>query len=93
MPAPEITEELKNDLQILKMRSVLDPKRHYKKNDMEVLPKYFQVWLPHTFIFITKLDGVALPRVCSICFIPPPSDRPTLHILKIILTDKFTHLC
>jgi len=43
MPAPEITEELKNDLQILKMRSVLDPKRHYKKNDMEVLPKYFQV--------------------------------------------------
>lgn len=43
MAAPEITEELKNDLQVLKMRSVMDPKRFYKKNDMEVLPKYFQV--------------------------------------------------
>ncbi|XP_038209160.1 deoxynucleotidyltransferase terminal-interacting protein 2-like [Zerene cesonia] len=43
MPAPEITPELKNDLRLLKMRSALDPKRFYKKNDMEVLPKYFQV--------------------------------------------------
>lgn len=43
LPAPEINEELKNDLQVLKMRSVLDPKHFYKKNDMEVLPKYFQV--------------------------------------------------
>ncbi|XP_049886329.1 deoxynucleotidyltransferase terminal-interacting protein 2 [Pectinophora gossypiella] len=43
MPAPEVTEELKNDLQVLKMRSALDPKHFYKKNDMEVLPKYFQV--------------------------------------------------
>ncbi|CAB3259190.1 unnamed protein product [Arctia plantaginis] len=43
LPAPEINEELKNDLQILKMRSALDPKKFYKKNDMEVLPKYFQV--------------------------------------------------
>ncbi|XP_046970489.1 deoxynucleotidyltransferase terminal-interacting protein 2 [Vanessa cardui] len=43
MKAPEISEELKNDLQVLKMRSALDPKHFYKKNDMEVLPKYFQV--------------------------------------------------
>lgn len=43
LPAPEITEEMKNDLQVLKMRSALDPKHFYKKNDMEVLPKYFQV--------------------------------------------------
>ncbi|KAI5633472.1 fcf2 pre-rRNA processing domain-containing protein [Phthorimaea operculella] len=43
MAAPEVTEELKNDLQVLKMRSALDPKHFYKKNDMEVLPKYFQV--------------------------------------------------
>lgn len=43
LPAPEITEEVKNDLQILKMRSALDPKHFYKKNDMEVLPKYFQI--------------------------------------------------
>lgn len=25
------------------MRSVLDPKHFYKKNDLDVLPKYFQV--------------------------------------------------
>ncbi|GBP27773.1 Deoxynucleotidyltransferase terminal-interacting protein 2 [Eumeta japonica] len=43
MPAPEMTSELKNDLNILKMRAALDPKHFYKKNDMEVLPKYFQV--------------------------------------------------
>ncbi|XP_063373281.1 deoxynucleotidyltransferase terminal-interacting protein 2 [Cydia amplana] len=43
LPAPEVTEELKNDLQVLKMRSVLNPKHFYKKNDMEALPKYFQV--------------------------------------------------
>ncbi|XP_063245166.1 deoxynucleotidyltransferase terminal-interacting protein 2 [Bacillus rossius redtenbacheri] len=43
MPAPEMTEELKHDLQVLQMRSVLDPKHFYKKNDLKVLPKYFQV--------------------------------------------------
>ncbi|CAH2068282.1 unnamed protein product, partial [Iphiclides podalirius] len=43
MKAPAMTEELTNDLQVLKMRSVMDPKHFYKKNDMEVLPKYFQV--------------------------------------------------
>lgn len=43
MKAPEITDELKNDLQALKMRAAIDPKRFYKKNDREGLPKYFQV--------------------------------------------------
>lgn len=43
LPAPEVTKDLKNDLQVLKMRSALDPKHFYKKNDMKVLPKYFQV--------------------------------------------------
>lgn len=43
MPAPEVTEEVKNDLKILQMRAALDPKRFYKKNDLKVLPKYFQV--------------------------------------------------
>ncbi|KAM6456562.1 deoxynucleotidyltransferase terminal-interacting protein 2 isoform 1-T1 [Liasis olivaceus] len=43
MKAPEMTEELKNDLKALKMRAVIDPKRFYKKNDREGLPKYFQV--------------------------------------------------
>ncbi|XP_020644314.3 deoxynucleotidyltransferase terminal-interacting protein 2 isoform X1 [Pogona vitticeps] len=43
MKAPEMTEELKNDLKALKMRAAIDPKRFYKKNDREGLPKYFQV--------------------------------------------------
>lgn len=45
MPAPTITPELKKDLQLLKLRSVMDPKRHYKNGDSKskTLPKYFQV--------------------------------------------------
>ncbi|KFZ63160.1 Deoxynucleotidyltransferase terminal-interacting protein 2, partial [Podiceps cristatus] len=43
MKAPEMTSELKNDLKVLKMRASLDPKRFYKKNDRDGLPKYFQV--------------------------------------------------
>ncbi|XP_969663.3 deoxynucleotidyltransferase terminal-interacting protein 2 [Tribolium castaneum] len=43
LPATEMTEEVKRDLEILQMRSVLDPKRFYKKNDLKVLPKYFQI--------------------------------------------------
>nr|CAD7405087.1 unnamed protein product [Timema poppensis] len=43
MPATEMTDELKHDLEVLQMRSVLDPKHFYKKNDLKVLPKFFQV--------------------------------------------------
>ncbi|CEG69195.1 Putative rRNA-processing protein FCF2 [Rhizopus microsporus] len=43
MPRPEITPELKRELQILKMRHVLDRKRHYKKMGKKEDPKYFQV--------------------------------------------------
>lgn len=44
MKAPELTDELKNDLRALKMRAGMDPKRFYKKNDRDGFPKYFQVW-------------------------------------------------
>uniref|UniRef100_A0A3Q1F805 Deoxynucleotidyltransferase, terminal, interacting protein 2 n=1 Tax=Acanthochromis polyacanthus TaxID=80966 RepID=A0A3Q1F805_9TELE len=43
MKAPELTQELKGDLQVLKMRGSMDPKRFYKKNDRDGFPKYFQV--------------------------------------------------
>uniref|UniRef100_A0A8D8QN03 Deoxynucleotidyltransferase terminal-interacting protein 2 n=1 Tax=Cacopsylla melanoneura TaxID=428564 RepID=A0A8D8QN03_9HEMI len=43
LPAPELTQQRKNDLEVLKMRSVLDTKHFYKKNDLKVLPKYFQI--------------------------------------------------
>lgn len=40
-----MTDELKRDLQLLKMRGVLDPKRHYRKDNSKVndLPTTFQV--------------------------------------------------
>ncbi|XP_058394550.1 deoxynucleotidyltransferase terminal-interacting protein 2 [Diceros bicornis minor] len=43
MKAPELTDELKNDLKVLKMRASMDPKRFYKKNDRDGFPKYFQI--------------------------------------------------
>ncbi|CAL8253714.1 unnamed protein product [Merluccius merluccius] len=43
MKAPELTPELKADLKVIKMRGSMDPKRFYKKNDRDGLPKYFQV--------------------------------------------------
>lgn len=41
MRKPEMTTLLKRDLLVLKNRSVLDPKRHYKKEKWEI-PKYFE---------------------------------------------------
>ncbi|KAI4503116.1 hypothetical protein M0802_002160 [Mischocyttarus mexicanus] len=43
LPAPEVTDEIKHDLEVIQMRSALDPKHFYKKNDLKVLPKYFQI--------------------------------------------------
>ncbi|KAL1960014.1 hypothetical protein VTO42DRAFT_682 [Malbranchea cinnamomea] len=44
LPKTVMTPELKRDLQILRMRSVLDPKRHYKKESGKAKPPaYSQV--------------------------------------------------
>ncbi|XP_031570233.1 deoxynucleotidyltransferase terminal-interacting protein 2-like [Actinia tenebrosa] len=43
LPATTITPEIERDLKLLKLRNVLDPKRHYRKNDSKELPKYFQI--------------------------------------------------
>merc|ERR1712106_395381 len=43
MPALEMTEEREKDLELLQMRGVLDPKRFYKKNASDTLPKYYQI--------------------------------------------------
>lgn len=43
MHAPEITPEIRYDLEIIRMRSVLNPKRFYKKNDIKALPKHFHI--------------------------------------------------
>ena len=41
MPRTELTPDLKKDLQLLKMRGVLDPKRHYKKDNVKSLAPEF----------------------------------------------------
>ncbi|EAS37213.3 rRNA processing protein Fcf2 [Coccidioides immitis RS] len=44
LPRTVLTPELKRDLQLLRMRSVLDPKRHYKKESGKAkLPEYSQI--------------------------------------------------
>ncbi|KAL2830629.1 Fcf2 pre-rRNA processing-domain-containing protein [Aspergillus pseudoustus] len=44
LPKTELTPELKRDLQLLRMRSILDPKRHYKKESGKAQPpNYSQV--------------------------------------------------
>ncbi|KAG0359997.1 Fcf2 pre-rRNA processing-domain-containing protein [Gamsiella multidivaricata] len=45
LPQQTLTPELKRDLQILKLRNVLDPKRFYKREEKgkPKFPKYFQV--------------------------------------------------
>ena len=43
MKAPEVTPELQNELDVLKMRGAVDPTRFYKRADMAAPPKYFQV--------------------------------------------------
>ncbi|KAH8683277.1 Fcf2 pre-rRNA processing-domain-containing protein [Tricladium varicosporioides] len=44
LPRTNLTPELKRDLQLLRMRSVLDPKRHYKKEGSKAqIPEFSQV--------------------------------------------------
>jgi len=43
LPATELTEERRRDLEVMQLRDVLDPKRRYRSDDRTVLPKYFQV--------------------------------------------------
>ncbi|RKP22211.1 Fcf2 pre-rRNA processing-domain-containing protein, partial [Syncephalis pseudoplumigaleata] len=43
MPKAKVTPELERDWQIIQMRSVLDPKRHYRKDKRKAPPTYCQV--------------------------------------------------
>ncbi|KXS12605.1 Fcf2-domain-containing protein [Gonapodya prolifera JEL478] len=62
MKTPALTPELKRDLQLLKLRGVLDPKQFFKKEDKKGkdLPKHFQVATivdsPHEF-FSARLSA------------------------------------
>lgn len=43
MKKPEITPEIQEDLQAIMMRKHLDPKRFYRKHDLDKPPKFFQI--------------------------------------------------
>ena len=44
LPRTKITPELRRDLQLLRIRSVLDPKRHYKKDSSRAqIPEFSQI--------------------------------------------------
>ncbi|VDN59449.1 unnamed protein product [Dracunculus medinensis] len=43
MPATELTEERRRDLELLQMRDTIDEKARYRKSDHSTLPKFFQV--------------------------------------------------
>lgn len=43
LPRTELTDKVKHDLQLIKMRNTLDSKHHYKRGDSKKLPKYFQM--------------------------------------------------
>lgn len=38
-----MTDEIKNELEIVRMRSALDTKHFYKRSETKTLPKYFQI--------------------------------------------------
>ncbi|KAK6521572.1 hypothetical protein TWF506_001785 [Arthrobotrys conoides] len=44
MPATAVTPDIKRDLQMIKLRNVLDPHKHFKGDDWKgKIPKYFQM--------------------------------------------------
>lgn len=43
MKAPEVTEEVKNELEVIKMRAALDSKHFYKRAESKTIPKYFEI--------------------------------------------------
>ncbi|XP_058120636.1 deoxynucleotidyltransferase terminal-interacting protein 2 [Anopheles ziemanni] len=43
MAAPEVTPEMKNELDLIRMRSVLDPKKVYGRVEKRSTPKYFEI--------------------------------------------------
>lgn len=43
MQAPEITPEIENDLKALQLRHIINPRRFYKRPDIDGLPRFFQI--------------------------------------------------
>ncbi|KTW27358.1 hypothetical protein T552_02337 [Pneumocystis carinii B80] len=66
MPKPELTQSLKTQLQILKIRNVLDPKRHYKKDNSKKPPKYFQIGTTIDDVLNTPMEDFSKKKTNSI---------------------------
>ena len=80
LPATPITSELRSDLKVLRMRSAIDPQRHYKKADSRELPKFFQVQK-------YGLDST------SLLVWPARPNFPFGRNVKFGLADQTTSLC
>lgn len=62
MPATELTDERRRDLELIQMRDAIDLKTHYRKPERDVLPKYFQV--RHFFQIHFVLVYISLSIIC-----------------------------
>ena len=43
MPAQELSEEMKDAIKAIQLRSFVNPKKFFKKNELTKFPKFFQV--------------------------------------------------
>lgn len=43
MEAPELTPDVENSIELLKMRGIMNPKQKFKTSHMKETPKYFQM--------------------------------------------------
>ncbi len=71
MPATELTDERKRDLELVRMRNSIDSKTHYKSNDnRNVLPKYFQVSIKFCifkyYYSLVKLSTIQLNSIVHV---------------------------
>lgn len=80
MPKTELTPELKRDLQILRMRSVLDPKRHYKKENGKVRPPQYS----HMGTIIEGPGEFFSGRVTK-------KDRKKTFVEEVLASERETH--
>ena len=87
MKQPEMTPEIKRDLQIIKQRSALDPKRHYKKDKWEI-PKFFQMGTiieGNTEFYSSRLKRKSVVKLWSkSCYmtIPPRNTSRKYHEIQ-----------
>jgi hypothetical protein len=59
MPAPTMTPELKREIQAMRLRNALDPKRFYKggAKDDKKMPEFFSVRFPSFLLLLSSLSG------------------------------------